>query len=52
MAGRPAALRRGAASGRRPLVLSRSQRVELLGAVSSERPRPGLGARVVLWAWA
>ena len=52
MAGRPAALRRGAASGRRPLVLSRSQRVELLGAVSSERPRPGLGARAVLWAWA
>lgn len=41
MAGRPVALRRGAASGRRPLVLPRSQRVELLGAVSSEGPRPG-----------
>ena len=52
MAGRPADLRRGATSGHRPLVLSWSQRVELLGAVSSEGPRPGLGARAVLWAWA
>ena len=45
MAGRPEAPRRGAGLGCRPLVLPRHQRVELLGAVSSDGPRAQAGSQ-------